>query len=130
MNSALPANTGEPNPTEWSSQIAEKPAIHPRDSNIHLLRYAMPALQIRRPDGRCQPVFRVVRHCHRFIVNVERSNVTDWSEDFFFYTARRFGQSSIDRRLDVKTFVQLVAEFGDTPARYDHSSFFARQFVV
>src|SRR5580658_9989641 len=50
MHSPLTANARKPCAAKRSSQIAQKPTVHPRDAHIHLLRHPMATLQVRGPD--------------------------------------------------------------------------------
>src|SRR5438094_4424604 len=98
MNTALASDAGKPRTTKGRPQIAQEPTIYPRDTHIHLLRDAMATLQVRRPDRGGQTVFRIVRNAYCLLFRIKGSDMTDWPENFFLHTARRFRQSSIDRR--------------------------------
>ncbi len=56
MHSAFASDAGQSDAAERRPQIAQEPAIHPRDAHVHLLGHAVPALQIRwsksKPPGR------------------------------------------------------------------------------
>src|SRR5271165_7312061 len=125
MHSPFPANAGKTRPTKRRSQIAQKPAVDPRNAHIHLLRHAMTTLQISGPDRRRQPVLRVVGHCYRFFFGIKRRDVAHWTKNFFLHATCRFRQPSIDGGLHIEALVATVAERWNTSSSYDRRPFFA-----
>src|SRR5271156_386251 len=125
MHPALAADARKPNSTERRSQIAQEPAIHPGDTNIHLLRDTMATFQIAGPDRSRESILRIVRHSHGFFFRIKRRNVAHRPKNFFFYAASRLGESSIDRWLYVEAAVATVTERRNAAAGNDRRSFFA-----
>src|SRR5579862_134656 len=130
MYSAFAPEPRQSHSAKWRTQIAQEPAIHPRNAYIHLLRYAMAALEVARPDRSRKAVFRVIGHCHGFLFRIEGRDVTYGPENFFFHTTRRFRESSIDGWLHVETLVAFVAKPRDSPASHDARAFLSCQLKV
>src|SRR5665811_823928 len=122
MHTALASDPRKSHATERRPQIAQEPAIHPGNTNIHLLRHTVTALQVRRPDRCCQAVLRIVRHAHRLLLRIEGSDMAHRSEDFFLHAARRFRQSSIDGWLHIKPLIESISKLRHSAAAYDGRS--------
>ena len=80
MQTALAANPGKTDTTERRPQISQEPAIHPRNSHIHLLSHPVSTLQISRPHGSCQTVLRIIPQADRFFFRIERRDMTNRPE--------------------------------------------------
>src|ERR1017187_1558001 len=130
MHSAFAADTRKSHSSERSSQVTQKPAVHPCDAHIHLLGYAMATLQIAGPYRGRQSVLGVVRQGDGFLFRVERCDVAHRTKDLLLHAPRRLRKSSIDGRLYVETVVTIVAKCRNAPARYDRRSFFSSQSVI
>src|ERR1039458_66575 len=126
MHPTFAANAGKPRATERRSQITQEPAIYPCDANVHLLRYAMTALQVGGPYRSRESVLRVVGHSDGFFFRIKRRNVAHRPKDFFLHAARRFRKSSIDGWLHVEAVVAIVAKLRNSPTSYNRSPFFLR----
>src|SRR5208283_6189477 len=130
MHPAFAANAGKSCAAEGRSQIAQEPAVHPRDAHIHLLRNPMAAFQVAGPDRGCESVLRFVGHGHGFLFRIERRNVAYWAKNFFLHAPRRLWKSSIDGGLHVKAVVAIVAKLGNAAASYNRCPIFASLVVV
>src|SRR5580692_3796074 len=130
MHSAFAANTRKASATERSSQVAQEPAVHPRDAHIHLLCDAMTALHVTGPYRGREPVFRIVRQGDGFFFRVERCDVAHRPEDLLLHAPRRLRQSSIDGRLHIEAMVASVVKYRNASASHDCRSFFAGQPIV
>src|SRR4051794_10016524 len=123
MHTAFATDARESHAAEWCAQIAQEPAIDPRDACTHLLRYAVAALQLRRPDRGGESVVCVVGHGDGFVFGIEWRDVTNGSEDLFFHATRGFRQSGEDSWLDVSARVARVAELWNTAASHNGRTF-------
>src|SRR5580700_3915231 len=130
MHPAFAANAGKSRATKGRSQIPQKPAIHPRDAYLHLLRHTMTTLQVAGPDRRRQPVLCVIGQGDGFLFRIKWRNVANRPKDFFLHAPRRFRQSSIDGGFDVEAVVAIVAKPRNSSARYQGRPFFLSQMVV
>src|SRR5579864_560633 len=130
MHAALTADPRKAHATKGRPQVAQEPAIHPGDADIHLLRDAVAALEIRRPDRGGKSVLGVVRHCNCLVFRIERRDVADRTEDLFFHAPRRLAQASIDCGLDIATVIQVVTEFRNASPGDDGCALFSSQLVV
>src|SRR5271166_5558804 len=128
MHAAFAADAGKSGAAKGSSQVAQKPAIHPCDADIHLLCDAMAALKITGPDRGCEAVLRIIGHSNRFLFGIKGRDVANRPKDFFFHTACRFGESSIDGWLHVEAVVAVVVELWSCATCHKRRSFFLRQF--
>src|SRR5205085_7721889 len=107
--------------------VAEEPAVHPCNADIHSLCYAMPTFQIAGPDGCRQAVLCVIGHADCFVLRAERSNMADRAEDLFLDAASRLAEPSIDWGLHVKTLIEFAAKVRDTAAGYRSRALLSRQ---
>src|ERR1700722_4339741 len=96
MHSTFTSNARKSRSSEWRSQIAQEPAIHPCNAHLHLLCDTMPALQIAGPDRGGEAVFCVVGHGDGFFLRIKRCDVANGPKYFFLDAPRGFWQSSID----------------------------------
>ena len=130
MQAALAAYARESRASERRPQVAQEPAIHPRDPDVHLLRDAVTPLQIRGPNRGRKAVLRVIRHAHCFFFRIERSDMANWPEDFFFHASRRFGQSSLDGGLHIEAAVKGILEMRDAASGNDVRTLVLSQTII
>jgi len=83
MHSAFAANPRKSRSSEWRSQIAQEPAVHPCDAHTHLLRYAMATLQIAGPISKPPVRTCIVRQGNSFFFRIKRRNVAHRPKNFF-----------------------------------------------
>src|SRR5882762_8287658 len=110
MQSALTADPRQTCAAEGRAKIAQEPGVDPADADAHRLTDTVRAIEIGGPDGRSQPIARVIRKRNHFTFGVERCDMTDGAENLFFHAPGGFGQSGNDRRLDPKSLISCVTK--------------------
>ncbi len=70
-------------PAEGDAQVAHQPAIHPNRAGVNLLRDAMGAAEVLRPNARGEAVFGVVGVADNFVFLVEGRDRDDGSKNLF-----------------------------------------------
>src|SRR5262245_2261264 len=127
---AFAADAGELRAAERRAQVAQEPAVHPGDADLHRLPDAVAAREVGGPHGRGEAVGRVVRHVYGLLLLVEGRDVGAGPEDLLAHRARALGQPGPQRRLDPGAVVARVAELRHA-APGDHlRAFLLRELVV
>src|SRR6266478_8213632 len=68
---------------EGDAQVAHEPAVHPNGASVNAFRDAMGAVQVLRPNARCQAVLSVVSVTDHLLFVVEWRDCNNRAEDFF-----------------------------------------------
>src|SRR5215831_3899420 len=127
---ALAADSRELRSAEGRAQVAQEPAVHPRDADLHRLADAVAAREVGGPHGRREAVGRVVRHGDRLFLLVERRDVRAGPEDLLAHRARGLREPGPQRRLDPGAVVARIAELRHAAAGHDLRAFLLRELVV
>src|SRR5260370_30128478 len=100
MHAALARDTRLLRSAEGGAQIAQEPGIDPDDSRVDTGPEPKRARDIAGPNGGGKPIRCVIGQAHRFVLVIERTQMTAGSEYLFAHDDRGLRQSGPDRRLD------------------------------
>src|SRR5580700_8752899 len=107
MRPALAADPGQLHAAKRGAQVAQEPVVDPGDTDFHLSRHAMRALQVRGPDRGREPVAGVIGHVDGLLLGIKRRQVAHRAEDFLADTARAFSEAGEYRRFYEGALVAL-----------------------